>query len=58
VFSWYLKECLLKMKQFFFSCGQSTKIEPLDSQRVGPGSGQPRLTKLEHCIMLFGIGKC
>ncbi len=34
------------------------KIKPLGSQRVGPESGQPKLTRFEYLIVPCGTRKC
>jgi hypothetical protein len=58
VFTWYLKEHLLKVRQIFARVSNLPKkpttrgkIEPLDFQRVGPKSGQLGVTGFE-CLVV------
>jgi hypothetical protein len=60
-----VKKRLLKVKQNFARVGNlpkkpaiGEKTKPLGFQKVGLGSGQPRVIGLGCFIMPFGMGKC
>jgi hypothetical protein len=61
----YSKECLLKVNKTSTCVSDSPKkfaigdkIKPLSFQRVGPESGQPKVTWLGHLILPFETRKC
>jgi hypothetical protein len=58
-------ERLLKMKQTFIHVGDppkkpttKDKTKSLNSQRVGPENGQPRVSRLKYLVMPSKMGKC
>jgi hypothetical protein len=67
VFTRYLKECLLEVKQILANVSNlrrslqlatRDKIEPLGFQRLGLESKQPGVTWFRHLVVLFGTKKC
>jgi hypothetical protein len=65
VFTQYLKECLLEVKQTLAHISNlpkkpttRDKIEPLGSQRVGLESEQHGVTWFKPLVVLFGTRKC
>jgi hypothetical protein len=65
VLTWYLKECLLKVKQNFICVGELLKklatwdkSKSLSFQSVGPKNGQPRVTRFEYFVVPSKMKKC
>ncbi len=65
VFTSYLKECLLEVKQTPFHVSDlpkkpaiRDKIEPLSFRRVGLENEQLGVMWFKYLIMLFGTKKC
>ncbi len=64
VFTWYVKECQLEMKQCPILVGDLPKkvttrenIEPLNFQKVELESEQVKVTRFEYLVVSFGIEK-
>jgi len=60
MFTWYLKERLLRVSETFAHVDDSIKklkirdkTKPLSSQKVGPKNRQPGVTRFKYFIMSF-----
>lgn len=65
MFTWYLKEHVLEMRQTPTRVHNPPKkpstrgkTKPLGFQNVGLESKQPRVTRLEYLVVPFGTKKC